>query len=118
MYKVSLLEHYRIIYYRELERNLKEGLIFDKASRKANMYAVKFNYKLWLDKESKLNYPLCSRCQYFYNDYSSIFGDAWTCSKDLDWVNVDDNNWHFEQKEKLYGCQAFRYGEPTINVLG
>ena len=66
------------------------------------------------------SYPLCSRCENYYNICSTIFGDAWSCTKGGNSGMVDDNRWEIENMNSniIFDCGLYKHGTPSVNVLG
>lgn len=58
--------------------------------------------------------PHCDNCKFSHNNFSSIFGDAWTCLKDVkNHYDIFDNDWHLDQGEEIIPCEEFELGEPN-----
>ena len=63
------------------------------------------------------NYPLCSRCVHWQGCHSTVFGECWTCNKNVK-GDVEDNDWHYENEEPIVPCEHYTFGEPDNHYVG
>jgi len=65
-------------------------------------------------------YPLCSRCIFYHNAYSTVFGDAWGCSENVEnSYDISENDWNVNHENlEPVPCGKYQHGEPTTTVLG
>ncbi|MFK5938699.1 MAG: hypothetical protein QM497_09945 [Sulfurimonas sp.] len=62
-------------------------------------------------------YPLCSRCVHYQGAHSTVFGECWTCNKNV-MASVYDNDWADENGEDIVECAEYVFGIPDDRVLG
>jgi len=86
---------------------------------------LKMNYaikrELTLEEMKSGDFPDCNNCRHYHNLRSSIFGDAWGCSKDVKHsFEVSENRWSVAMagNTTIVDCGYFEEGQPQTFTLG
>jgi len=68
-------------------------------------------------EEDPNDYALCERCIHYQGGHSSIFGECWTCNKNVQ-GRIEDNDWHKERNEPIIPCSEYVFGIPHDYYFG